>query len=302
MTDYAAPTIDALDNGALAFDPNGKAWVSVNSKQAWFGSTLELFVRDEGGALIYSGVMPVPNRDRIATWEIALERFRDYLDKPLKAYYTLTKQGVPAVQSAVLLFTVKDSFDAPMEVDLTADNHLVFYNSYMTLIPPPRTPAYAQFTRALSQAAGYISSDPDVASVDASGRVSILGNSPAESPLTITAVDAAGTPLASYTLSIRGIRELNLLSAQPDLDAAGAARIVETLPGFRLPNADEFRRLNDLYAQPGLGIAQYLKLPGKGLLGGADNAGNVTFFDFEAQSVTSVDATQKGYAVGITGA
>lgn len=301
MTDYAAPSIPAVENGTL--DPGSLAdtvTAEVKRSKEWFGKLLVLHVRDDADNIVYSESRPTPNNDRSALWAIPKTDFKPFLGKQLKAYYTLG-EGDALEQSSALVFMVKENFNAPMDVDLSDKDHIVFYDSFLALLPPPDVPAYAQVSRTLSQAVRYESSDPLIAEVDGTGKVSLRGNT-SEQPVTITALDDTGKSLGSYALSVRGIRELNLLSTDATLDVAGASRMIAEIASLRLPTAEDFHRFHELYGQAPNGIAQFLGLHGKGLLGEPDNAGNVTFFDLEALAVTRADSTQKGYAVGITAA
>ncbi|NER58856.1 hypothetical protein G3435_00460 [Pseudomonas sp. MAFF212428] len=297
MTDYAAPSIDDLDNGTLAFEPNGTVFVRTHSKKEWFTRKLTLFVRDGAtAALIYTDAsMPTPNRDREAVWNIPHNLFSAYLDTPLEVFYQL---GEGEERSSVQMLRFKARFEEPQHVRLHAHNYIVFHDSFFTAVPPPNLPEYAQLTRTVAQATRYESSHPELASVDANGKVSLRSNT-ADQPLTITAFDAADASLGSYTLQVSGIRELSLLSIDSEMTAQGAAAMAAAVEQ-RQPSAEEFNRFLQLYGNPEAGLANYLGLEPKGLLGAAQGAGEVTVLDLDNLVIVTAPGSRQGYGVAIS--
>lgn len=298
MTFYVAPVINAVENGTLDLGLlEDTLTVEVKRSKEWYQKLLELVVQDDAGSPVYSESLLAPNNDRSTIWNIPTERLTPFIGKRLSVYYTLGKDA-SLEKSAVLAFSVKENFGEPLTVDLSAFNYIVFQNASLQNVPPQNLPDYAQRSRTLAQAATYTSSNPGVATVDNTGKVSIIGNTP-DAPVTITALNAENATLGSYALSICGIRELSQLSIHPELEVTGA-HDVAGLVGLSLPTRDEFMRFQELYGQPHDGLAEYLRLERKGLLGGRDDAGNVTYLDLDEPGVVSAPRSQTGYAVGIT--
>lgn len=300
MSDYPAPTIDALINGEL--DPTSQeetVKAVVQRSKAWHPKVLALYMNDQ----VIDPTYPAPNNDRSAQWLIPTTMFLAYAGQQVKVYYTLD-----GVSSEALVFNVKEEFGAPQRVDLSDKNYIVFHDASNNAFAPSSPPGYAQLSRRAMDAAAYSSSSAELASVDASGKVTLIGNT-GEQPVTITALDSESKPVGSYELSIRGIRELAVLGSQP-VDLKGALDQLSIVPGFELPSADDFDRFKALYGEQLSTLLHGLGLPEEankmGFLGSSENAGKLTFLRFAGEKNTpgpiikDVDDTQQGYAVGIT--
>lgn len=303
MTDYTMPTMKDVREGALDLGTAGEfTRAEVQRSASWHNKVLKLFVLDEQNKALYGEERPTPNNDRLAVWDIEKSTLLGREGQQLRVYYELD-----GVKSQVLTFTVKANFAAPLTVDLSGRNYIVFCNAADKPSPPPEVPDYAQFTRTTAQAVNYESSDTNVARVDRSGKVSLLGNAE-DPPVTITALDAAGASIGSYTLTVRGVRGLYLLSYEHELQAPGAAQAATSV-GLGVPTADDFSRFSALYAAEKDDLAGYLKaqnqalpdMKGKGFLGDVtDTNGSPAYLDLATLQVSSAKPNQKGYAVGIS--
>lgn len=304
MTDYTVPKMNDVSEGALDLGTVGEfTRAEVQRSASWHNKVLKLFVLDEQNKVLYDEVRPTPNNDRLAVWEnIAKSILLGREGQQLRVYYE-----VDGVTSQVLTFTIKANFAAPLTVDLSGRNYIVFRTAAEEPSPPPEVPDYAQFTRTTAQAVNYESSDTKVARVDSSGKVSLLGNAE-DPPVTITALDAAGASVGSYTLTVRGVRGLYLLSYDHELQAPGAA-LAATSYGLDVPTADDFSRFSAVYAAAKDDLAGYLNaqnlgLPDmteKGFLGVVtDTSGSPTYLDLATLQVSSASPSQKGYAIGIS--
>lgn len=302
MTDYTVPKMNDVSEGALDLGTVGEfTRAEVQRSTSWHNKVLKLFVLDEQNTVLYGEVRPTPNNDRLAVWDIAKSTLLGREGQQLRVYYE-----VGGEKSQVLTFTVKANFAAPLTVDLSGRNYIVFCNAAEEPSPPREVPDYAQFTRTNAQAVNYKSSDTNVARVDSSGKVSLLGNAE-DPPVTITALDAAGASIGSYTLTVRGVRGLYLLSYDHELQASGAALAAASY-GLDVPTADDFSRFSAVYAAEKDDLAGYLKaqnlgLPDmteKGFLGATDTNGSPTYLDLATLQVSSASPSQKGYAMGIS--
>ncbi|WP_143516643.1 MULTISPECIES: hypothetical protein [unclassified Pseudomonas] len=302
MTDYAMPMMKDVREGALDLGTAGEfTRAEVQRSATWYQKNLNLVVRDEQQTVLYSKTISAPNNDRLSVWDISKSTLLGREGQQLHVYYE-----VDGVKSQVLTFTVKANFAAPLAVDLSGRNYIVFFNAALEPSPPPVVPDYAQFTRTTAQAVNYKSSDTNVARVDSGGKVSLLGNAE-DPPVTITALDAAGASIGSYTLTVRGVRELYLLSDHPELQAEGATAAANTV-GLSVPTADDFSRFGTVYAAAKDDLAGYLKqqnqglpdMTARGFLGATDRNGSPAYLDLATLQVSSASPSQKGYAVGIS--
>ncbi|MFJ2818479.1 hypothetical protein [Streptomyces sp. NPDC087294] len=137
-----------------------------------------------------------------------------------------------------------------MDIDLSDDNYIVFAEK-----PPQVVPGFARYERAATQGAApftYATSDPKVADVDDSGTVYLRGNG----ECTIKAVDSDGTA-AEYTLTVRGISTVHLLSSSADwqgMEAMCSAALVRPV------TLAEMKRLWTLYFPSSGPVADYMEL------------------------------------------
>lgn len=300
MNDLNAPTIAGLNEGEL--DPSTLGDyidVTIQRHEEWFQKPLTLHIVDEAGKdVIAPQSLPTPKQNRPITHQVELGIFSTEPGKTFQAYYTLDGQ-----RSASQAFTLKLGFDRPQNVDLNGRNFIVLHLANNTALPPPagQRPEYAQVTRAFLGAVAYESSDTNIATVDANGTVTVLGNTWGE-PISINALDAANNVLSSYALTVEGVRELYIFSEDDGLTWEGADRTVRdvnsNLPGefnpFMLPDALDFQQFNALYG----GRPEGLK--GAGILGAQVGGGQVIHYDLDTGTSNGEDAqTARGYVAGI---
>lgn len=299
MNDLNAPTIAGLKEGELDPSMLGKYIdVTIQRHEEWFQKPLALHIVDEAGKdIIAPQSLPTPKQNRPITHQVELDKFSTDPGKAFQAYYTLDGQ-----RSAAQAFTLKLSFDRPSSIDLSGKNYIVLHLATNAALPPPagQVPEYAQATRAFPGAAGYESSNPDIALVNDRGAVTALGNSWDE-PVTIRALDEGRNLLGSYALEVKGVREFVLLSEPGAVTLESARQTVEavnaeqprTFTPFKLPDTLDFEQLNRLYGGPPQG------LEGKSLLGANAN-GQVAYYDLANGNISdNTSAPGSVYAAGV---
>lgn len=299
MTDLNAPTIAGLKEGEL--DPallGSSVEVTVQRYEEWFQKPLILYIVDEAGKnVIAPQLLPTPKQNRPITHQVELVNFGTEPAKTFRAYYTLD-----GVRSAAQAFTLKLSFDRPLSIDLSGKNYIVLHLATNAALPPPvgQVPEYAQATRAFPGAAGYESSNPDIALVNDRGAVTALGNTWDE-PVTIRALDEGRNLLGSYALEVKGVREFFLLSEPGAVTLENARQTVEAVNAeqpqaftpFKLPDTLDFEQLNRVYGGPPQG------LEGKSLLGANAN-GQVAYYDLADGNISdNSPAPDSVYAAGV---
>lgn len=280
MTDLIAPWFKGpeFDKGELDISVKNIR-LGVPRLKEWYRQTLTLFILDERKNDVIAP-MNVPTPNRTSDFELELEPslFQTDPGKVFEVFYELE-----GVRSSVLRFTLKLSWDRPLAVDLTARNYIVLWleGGSTPLVPSAvNLPDYARPVRQFPNAVRYESSDPGVATVDASGTLTLLGNT-GGSPVTISALDEEGNPLGSYPLQVTGVRQLSVLTAQVPLDLATASNTIEAVSSpamqFSAPDAQDFEQLSRLY-----GYAPELPddLRGATLLG-LDAGGGPVFYNLE---------------------
>lgn len=132
MTDYAMPMMKDVREGALDLGTAGEfTRAEVQRSATWYQKNLNLVVRDEQQTVLYSKTISAPNNDRLSVWDISKSTLLGREGQQLHVYYE-----VDGVKSQVLTFTVKANFAAPLAVDLSGRNYIVFFNAALEPSPP----------------------------------------------------------------------------------------------------------------------------------------------------------------------
>jgi len=284
--DLAAPSVDGVVNGEL--DPNGlpeSGTVAhiLEVPAAWDKQTLTLYVRDDGGTLLFDQEWTIGPHGRPISLPIDKDVLVANIGKNVVVSYSVTTIGT----SHPLEFKLGQAFSGAVEFDLAPHNYLVAY-THSEARPPAQLPAFTRMQRALPGASGYASSDEKVARVDNLGIVTALCNG-------VTTITASGAPTgpASYQLTVKGIDELHVLST--DTNWSGADQLCRDV-GLTLPSVADFARLKLFYPLP---IGFYLNLPDYPVWGTVIGAGTANTFDLNTGAAEGMDLTALLQVVGV---
>ncbi|WP_252089046.1 Ig-like domain-containing protein [Pseudomonas sp. MWU13-3659] len=178
--------------------------------------------------------------------------------------------------SLALSFRVAQGFAGTQTLDLTGKLRLAVYRNGMMVLPeegPARAPL--TFTRQAPGARAYSSLDNSVATVDASGRVTVLRNG----QTTITAQLPTGPQ--SYVLTVTGLRGIEVVANQGSSWNA-ASQLCASL-GAVLPTKVDFEDLKGDYP----GRMRSFGLPAYPIWGESLGAGTSLTFDPRTDAVSS---------------
>lgn len=299
------PHVEGLQGNAL--DPESVSAAGLNITVEGLGidntvvlpyqTALAIYLADAQGQTLTSVDWPISARNAGKPVTLPLEKryLEGNIGKTLQVYYILAQPRSAPKRSAAVVVQVKEGFAAAQTLDLTSRNYIVFSDSNGVVRPPPRVPGYAQLSRVQPGALQYTSDNDAVARVDGNGQVSVWGNG----TVTITATTAAGTA-ASYVLTVRGVRQLELLSAQYR-STWEQARTLASAGGYRLPSDSDFQALLQLYPTTAGTPAETLDLAPYWVWGQAVGAGTAVYLDLNDGLVTSGHAgdNELGYPAGI---
>ena len=262
-----------------------------------FQTTLTIYLADAQGQAITTISWPISARN--AGKPVTLPIEKRYVDanvgKTLQVYYTAQAPRSAPRRSGVVTLLIKEGFTAAQALNLASRRYVVFFDEHNLARTPPTIPDYARYTRAQPGATAYRVDNTGIARVDPDGQVSVWGNG----DITVTAQNAAGAS-SSYVLSVRGVRELRLLSsAYRSTWAQAQAKARDE--GYTLPSDEDFEALARLYPSPANSLAEALNLApyrvwGKGL--GAQTAVYLDLYDNLVSSEVTTEY-ELGYPAGI---
>ncbi|MBV6286140.1 Ig-like domain-containing protein [Pseudomonas aegrilactucae] len=271
--------------------------VGVDETVVLAQNTLTIYLADVQGQTLASVAWPVPQRNAGKSVTLPIEKryLKDNLGKTLQVYYTLTKEDLAPKRSDAVAVLVREGFSAQRTLDLSSHPYIVFSDANGVVHPPPTIPTYAQFTRVQPGAQQYTSDNDAMARVDANGQVSVWGNG----SVTITATTAAGTS-SSYTLTVRGVRQLQLLSTQ-DKSTWAQAQALASAGGYSVPTEQDFRVMLKLYSLAPGTFAKTYDLNPYWIWGQAVGAGTAVYLDMYDDLVTAGYASEYdlAYPAGI---
>lgn len=254
-----------------------------------FQTTLTLYLADDQGNTIAPPVnWPISARN--AGKPVTLPIARSYLEsnagKTLQVYYTVAQPRSAPQRSGAVAVLLKEGFAAAQALDLSRHNYIVFSDSEGVVKVPPTPPDYAYYTRVQPGAVQYASDNDAIARVDGNGRVSIWGNG----SVTITATTAAGAA-SSYTLTVSGVRQLQLLSLayQSTWEQAKELAIAR---GYSLPTEQDLQVLVQLYSPAPGTFARTFDLGPYAVWGEWLGAGTAVYLDLYDDLVTSGYASE----------
>ncbi|MFR0674134.1 Ig-like domain-containing protein [Enterobacterales bacterium AW_CKDN230030176-1A_HGKHYDSX7] len=207
--------------------------IELDTEQA--GKALTVVLAKVDGTQLAVKKLPVNHNDQSVTLWFA----RHFFDKDngrLKVYYTLDKEG----PSAALEFDVTDGFSGVHTVDVSSQPVPIFYQNGVIKLPQ-ELPDSMQFVRPLAGATGYESSDESIATVDNTGRVSVLRNG----STTIAATLADGAR-QQYVLVVRGLIGLEMLASSATFDKA---RTLCRSMSMRMPKQTDFALFKKAYGR-----------------------------------------------------
>lgn len=243
-----APTVDEAPDGVLDPDNLPSAEVTVRIKPYDDMVYLDHVylsvghytddIRISAGAVGKDVVFPVP-----------AEVFSDSTDNPISVRYEVQFYQGERVPSLPLELIIGGGFEGEVSFDLSAENYIV-----SDIKPPLAPPSFARLSREATWGVSpyvYDSSDPAIASVNsATGEVTANLNGSCQ----MTAVDARNES-RSYTLTVKGIKQLHFLSGSADWE--GMKKVCETA-GLTPVSLPQIKRLWTLYYPSSGAVASYL--------------------------------------------
>lgn len=243
-----APSVDEAPNGVL--DPNnlptGEATVRIKPYDDMaYLDHVYLNVGDYADDIRIS--QAAVGKDVV--FPVPAQVFSDSSDNPMLVSYEVQFNQGARVRSQPLELTLGGGFEGEVDFDLSAENYIV-----SDIKPPSDPPEFARMsfeaTWGISPYA-YSSSDLSIASVNANtGEVTANLNGACQ----ITAVDAGGAS-RSYTLIVKGIKQLHFLSANADWD--GMKRVCDAA-GLSPVSLTQIKRFWTLYYPSSGAVARYL--------------------------------------------
>lgn len=262
-----------------------------------FQTTLTIYLADAQGQTLASVAWPISSRNagKPVTLPVEKRYLDDTIGKTLQVYYVAATPRSPPKRSDAVAVLVREGFSADQTLDLRSRNYIVFSDSNGVVRPPPSIPVYAQFTRVQPGAIQYASDNDAIARVDGNGQVSVWGNG----TLTVTATSAAGT-FSSYALTVRGVRQLQMLSTQYQ-STWEQAQALASNAGLSLPTEHDFAALLQLYPSPTGTFASTFDLDPYWVWGQPVGAGTAVYLDLYDGLITSGRASEfeLGYPAGI---
>jgi len=283
--DLAAPSVDGVVNGEMdpgSLPESGTEAHVLELLPEWGGETLTLYLREDGGAVLYDIEWPLSSHGRPISLPIPKDVLMDNLGKDVTVSYSITNVG----SSLPLAFKLGESFGGAVDFDLSAHNYMVAY-THSEARPPQQQPDFTRMQRVYPGATGYSSSDQKVALVDSNGMVTALANGQSS----ITASGPSGP--VSYQLTVKGIDEFHVLSSAADW--AGADQLCRDT-GLTLPTLADFSRLTSFYPLP---IGFYLNLPDYPVWGSILGAGTASTFDLNTGELQGADVSTLLQAAGV---
>ncbi|WP_156438020.1 hypothetical protein [Burkholderia sp. BDU5] len=245
-----APTIDGVQGGELdpADVPDGTRIRIPPYDGMAVRDRVEFLLRDRADEeLSYGDYTFVPARDvgHELIFDIPFSAIEALADREVEAGYTATPEvGLPW-RSNLLVFRIGSVFEAEVTLDISA------YQYVLAPVPPTSIPDFARFEREATWGTApytYDSSNERVATVDASGIVTCMGNGACE----ISARDRLGQT-RKYPLNVKGVLQIEFVSRSADWDGMKAACEVMGLEPVPL---DLMKRFWRQYYPPAVATAQ----------------------------------------------